>query len=370
MTTRIRILIAVAGLVLFGSVFPAQADTIMFKEAGKKNLTGKIEVESAKGVQFAGKGAFVAADAIADVDYDIASAEIRLYAYRPATSAERAALKAPEAKRPALLDDAIAKYAVLLDKIKAPELAFVKRHARYKVAYLTTLKADLIGTGAARALAIDKFKSFTADERDGWQTPVALETLARLQVEQQDYEGAAQALEALAKALVSEETRQDAQLRLAKLSMQAGKYEAALPKLDALIAALPKDSPYVLRTRLAKAECLAQTKDVPAATALLEGVLKEANERDRETRAAAHNTLGLCYLLGDQPAEARWQFLWVDLVYNQNKAEQAKALYYLARVFARLNQPERADACRQTLLSDPQLAGTEFHERARKEQAK
>src|SRR5262249_38806779 len=97
--------------------------------------------------------------------------------------------------------------------------------------------------------------------------------------------------------------------------------------------------------------------------------------KDPSLKAAAYNALGLSYLhnrdsLPDALQNARWQFLWVDVIYNQDKAEHAKALYHLWRIFRDLEEPERARECLETLLTDRQYAGLEYQRRAQREKDK
>ena len=87
---------------------------------------------------------------------------------------------------------------------------------------------------------------------------------------------------------------------------------------------------------------------------------------DKSLKAVAYNTLGQCYYDSDQLKEARWEFLWVDVVFNQDKSEHAKALYYLSKIFDQLNEPERAQDCRDALLQDRAFAGMEWQRLAQK----
>src|SRR5207237_4425681 len=107
----------------------------------------------------------------------------------------------------------------------------------------------------------------------------------------------------------------------------AGKHEAALQKLQALAAKLSKDTKFIGRVKIAEAECLVAAKKHTEAIALLRQLITEST--DKNLKALAHNSLGLTYYNAEQAKDALWEFLWVDMVYNQDKAEHAKALYYL-----------------------------------------
>jgi len=89
-------------------------------------------------------------------------------------------------------------------------------------------------------------------------------------------------------------------------------------------------------------------------------------------RAAAHNGLGDYYREKGQVEEAFWHYLRVDVLYSQDLEEQARALYWLSKLYekkafeGRAGDPERAKNCRDRLL-DARFAKTEFQALAAKE---
>ena len=116
------------------------------------------------------------------------------------------------------------------------------------------------------------------------------------------------------------------------------------------------------KLRMARAEVLIGINQMDPAIKILQDVVKSSG--DRQTMALAHNTLGECLYKSQKYAEARWEFLFVDTIYNQDKSQHAKALYYLWKTFGHLNDGERGQQCR-TLLDGPQFAGTEFQKLAK-----
>ena len=58
----------------------------------------------------------------------------------------------------------------------------------------------------------------------------------------------------------------------------------------------------------------------------------------------------------------------MDVIYHQDKAEHAKSLYYLADIFAKLGEGERARECLDQLLTDQGFAGVEYQRRAAHEE--
>jgi hypothetical protein len=359
-------LLACAGVL--SVALPAQSqDAIFFNQTGKKNLVGRIAEESPQGVKFKNQDVLIPAESIRDIEYEAPDAEVRIKITRPAYNAEVAfRAEADDKKRLPKLEAALAKYQAALPKLD-DKTSFLFRHFLFKIAALSAQKADILGTESERIQAIALLKKFTAEHPRSWQLVQALTVLARLQVEGKDFAGAEQTLKALAEAPVSEGARQQADLTAAQLSMKTGKYEEARLKLEAVAAKLPPDSPAAQKARLAQAECLAATKNIPAARQILQGLLEKAVNPD--VKATAYNTLGYCDFLDNRMKEARWAFLWVDMVYNQNKAEHAKALYYLHQVFSRLND-ERARDYLDALLNDQQLTGQEFQRRAIEERKK
>jgi hypothetical protein len=85
-------------------------------------------------------------------------------------------------------------------------------------------------------------------------------------------------------------------------------------------------------------------------------------------KALAANTLGDYYRETGKQEDAFWQYLWVDIVYNQDKHEQAKALYHLSKLFDHVKgDAARAVACRERLLKDKEFSGLEYQKLAAKE---
>jgi tetratricopeptide (TPR) repeat protein len=216
-------------------------------------------------------------------------------------------------------------------------------------------------------MAIAKLSDFKNKHADSWQIAGCLKLLAQLQLEAKRYADAEQTYKELSGANVAEPIRQEAELSAAHVSLRAGKHELARKKLQELIAKLPKDSPFIARAHIAQAECLIAAKKPEEARKTLKQILKATG--DKALKAAAYNALGESYAKAGMLKEARWEFLWVDVVYNQDRNEHAKALYYLWWIFSQLNEPERAQECLETLLNDTQFNGVEYQRLGREKKA-
>ena len=58
--------------------------------------------------------------------------------------------------------------------------------------------------------------------------------------------------------------------------------------------------------------------------------------------------------------DALWAYLWVDVVYHQNRQEHAKALYHLYKLFKDRQDEAKAKQCKERLEKDKQFAGLEY----------
>jgi len=103
------------------------------------------------------------------------------------------------------------------------------------------------------------------------------------------------------------------------------------------------------------------------AQAVGDGIFPHWTLDDKSLKAVIHNALGVCLFDKEDYKGARWEFLWVDVTYNQDKNEHAKALYFLWKIFDQLGDAERGQECREMLLNDRTFAGTEWRARAQKE---
>jgi hypothetical protein len=56
----------------------------------------------------------------------------------------------------------------------------------------------------------------------------------------------------------------------------------------------------------------------------------------------------------------------VDVVYNQDRVQHAKALYHLWDLFSKEGDASRAQECREALMA-PEFAGLEYQKRVQKD---
>lgn len=92
---------------------------------------------------------------------------------------------------------------------------------------------------------------------------------------------------------------------------------------------------------------LGQLKEAEKYLAQLE---KEA--QDVRTKALLHLGRGDVYRLSGRVRDAMWEYLWVDVVYNQERDLTARALFWLVEVFRKLGEEEKAKVCQERLLNE------------------
>lgn len=329
-----------------------RADDINFVDRVKKDAakaTGTIVDESPSEISYktgTGGSKKIAAGDVIDVFYEVRP-KLRPD-YRSASNKERAVEKAnnDDARKKAIAE-AIKEYQSLLPQLAEEEKKFPQRHAQYKIAYLTAKLADVDPTQADAAM--DAVKQFLKEQSGGWQTLPAAKLLARLQMDRSDFDGAQKTYEDLSKMdKVSDEVKQECNLLSAQAMTRAKKYKEARSRLEDALKSVAADSPEAARVRVFLAECRAATGELPAAIKDLEDVI--GKNPDAGLRALAYNTLGDCYVAAKQPKDALWQYLMVDVIYNQDKQEHLKAMQALVKVFEEIKDENRSKQYKEKLL--------------------
>jgi tetratricopeptide (TPR) repeat protein len=357
-------------LVLFAAVGPPARADLVFVRGREKPVNGDVKSEDAKAVVVTVKDAkkksvdeSIPAMDVLDIHYDsLGPAELRLGsgAYGLAKKEDKEAHEtADPVKRKASLAKAIENYSETLKKMNANVLA--RRNIEYRLAILTNMQAATENLGTEKALA--KLLDFRKRFPTSWQINHVMPLVAQLQIAGGDGAAAEETFKEMSEMeTLPADVRRDAELMIVQVLIRGGKAEQAQKKLDALSAKAGKSPAFASRIEMARAEVLISQKKIDQAVKLLQQVVKE--NTDKTVKAQAHNTLGECLFKANRYNEALWEFLWVDAVFNQDKSQHAKALYFLWKSFEQLGDADRAQECRQQLLTDRLLAGTEYQRKA------
>lgn len=97
------------------------------------------------------------------------------------------------------------------------------------------------------------------------------------------------------------------------------------------------------------ARCKGESGDVKEAVASLKKIVKEQNPDNARLFATAFNSLGSIYLKQNMIKEARTEFLKTELLYPTAADEHAEALHHLTKIWAQLNENDRAIQAKERL---------------------
>ena len=328
-----------AALVVFLSAAPAAAqparDAVTYLDRKDNKLVvvpdAAVTKESPAGVEFKAKGETrtVAAPDILRVDYG---------SLPGVTAGDFIVLRQlEEADDLAKLQ---AKYADL-GKKAGPAGARTRRVLAFREGMTAARAADRRTDPAAFRPDADRaatlLAEFAARPDPGWEVWPAARTAARLRMELGDFAGAATILGRLTKVPgLPPELQIEAKLAEAGAALRAGGGAKLLDELRT-DPSVPASGP--LRDRL--------TVLTAAAGPPLEAAVAAAS--DPVARAVGYGRLGDWHLSAGRPADARWAYLWVAVVYTQDRDERVVALHRLAEVFDALGDADRAARFRAEL---------------------
>ncbi len=281
---------------------------------------------------------------IIDIIYDVPGS-VRL-TYRSAQGDERriADPSVKEEERKKAFNDALKSYREILPRLAGEKSKFAERHVQYKIARLLASRTEEDLSPMESSLAA--LVRFTKEHSDGWQISQAAKLLAQLQLDRGDLDGARMTYERLAAvANIPKEVRQDCELGVIETFIRGKKFTQAEGRLQALLKGVPANDPQAARVAVYQAKCAGASGQLANAVAQLENII--AKTTDRDLKALAYNALGDCYRLNAKPREALWPYLWVDVIYHQDRQEHLKAMAELSKLFE-----EQGDAARAKEYKD------------------
>lgn len=224
---------------------------------------------------------------------------------------------------------------------------FVQRTAQFKQAEIVAGLALADPGRAAEATGL--LEAFVRAVPAGRQTAVALDLLARLQLQKGDFDHLDRTIADLAK-LPGGALRSD--LLKARASARRNDHAAAVAGLDQLIKAAPAGSPLSREAHLARAEGLAALKKTAEAEAEVLAVIKSLPAEDFAAQSIAYNTLGDCYRVAGRPKDALFAYLHTDVLYAKDREQHPRALAQISRLWRELKRDDRADEAWQRLQKD------------------
>lgn len=328
------------------AVVPAvrAADEVQFYDGAARKpakVTGTIENETPSGIVLKSTGAVreVPASIIIEVVYEVPGNVLLDYGRARAEETRVADPNLKEEERQKHLADALAGYRDLQSRLTGEKSRFARCHMQYKAARLLARQAEDDPTQAEAA--VEALQAFRKQNPGSWQLAAASQLLGRLQLERGDADGAYKTFQELAGTeSLAKEAKQEADLLMGQALIRGRKFAEAEKLLKDLQSGLPADDPQSARLQIYLAQCLAGTNQLDQAVTQLEGFI--AKTTSKELKAVAYNTLGDCYLMRGRPKDALWSYLWVDVIYHQDRKEHAKAVGQLAKLFKELGDEARA----------------------------
>jgi tetratricopeptide (TPR) repeat protein len=315
---------------------PAQ-DTIRYldrKAMKETTAAGTIQDENPSAVSYkpgggAGTKEIPALD-ITDVIYEVPGG-VRL-TYRSAVGEETKANNptTKDNERTASLNLALKNYQEVLAKLSAEKNKFAERHVQFKIGRLLARLAE--DNPEQMDAALESLANFVKKYPDGWQITQAAKVLARLQMSKGDPDAARKTYETLAAVdNLPKQVKQDCDFLIADALLAGKKYAEAQKLLQGIVKGLAVDDPVAVRGKIYLAECLGVSGKLPEAVTELEAIIKKTT--DKNLLGAAYNALGDCYRLNGRGKDALWQYLWVDVIYHQDKQEHQRAMEQLVKLF-------------------------------------
>jgi hypothetical protein len=208
--------------------------------------------------------------------------------------------------------------------------------------------ADDAGWKGKAETAAKLLEDYLIANKTGWELWPVARTAARLQMELGDYQKAARTWGALAQNNdMPADLRQEAGLQEIDVLIRGKQAAVASDRVGKLLPGAPAGP---VKDRLTIYQLAAKTIDSPDPSGGVGAIEAEiAKTKDPDVRAVGYGMIGELYLAADKPRDAMWAFLWVEVVYRQDRDEVAKALVRLAECFRLQNDEERMNAYRDKL---------------------
>jgi hypothetical protein len=365
---RLLALAALVGL-LGAAAAPAQDQIRYFNRKTQKedSVKATVTAETPGKITYqvgSGKPEDVAAVDILEIRYQAPRA-LNALEYRAPFAREDRALLEKGAKRVLLLKEALQGYQDIL-----PKLAGARAHQRNTAFRATQVLAALAEADPNGAeAAVTELRKFIAEQGDGWQLVPATKSLVRmLEIKGDQADILAAYDDAARNPAVTPEVRREFGLLATRHLLRRGKAAEAAARLKTVREGVARDDPLLPRLEVYQAACALAAGRAEGVDRALQKVI--GGDADNDVKALARNTLGDYFLARGDKEEAFWQYLWVDITYNQDREELARALYQLSRLYADVRKDTvRARECLERLADEKEFGGLELHKKALAERA-
>jgi hypothetical protein len=218
--------------------------------------------------------------------------------------------------------------------------AKTKQYLSFKKAWITTKILDESEDEEwAKTIepAVKEWDDFLNEYKTGWEIWTAAHTLSRLYAEQNKFKEASSLWRRLSQKdyELPADLKVEAILQLLDAQIRSGSYATVATDADAELKS-GKHSPLV-KEKLAIYARAGSVGENPAPNTLSDAAkdirkLIDASH-DKGVQAVGFSMIGELYLASKKPHDARWEFMWVDTVFNTDKNEAFKAAVRLKQCF-------------------------------------
>lgn len=199
--------------------------------------------------------------------------------------------------------------------------------------------------------AVAKLDDFVKSHSDNFRYFDALQLLGAVQLAVKDYTGAEKSFGQLARAPWSD-YKMAAQNSTAKLAFQKGDLAAALSAYEQVLSQSGSSPGEISRRNealIGKASVQLKQGNADIALQAVQEAIAKTDPEDSAVQAGAWNLKGDCLKTQGKVKEAILAYLHVPVLFEKEKVALAEALYNLAVLWPRADQPERGLAARQEL---------------------
>lgn len=220
----------------------------------------------------------------------------------------------------------------------------------------SALKADLeflIARTTAKLAAEDpkllgdaarELERFRSAHPDHFRDFEALSLLGNVQLLQNDFAKARATFRQLSEAPWSD-VKLTARNAEGRILLAENKIDEAVRAFEESISAAGDNAAHAsqrVEAMLGKATALEKKSEYAEAAKILEGILEQSSENNSAVQAQACVRLGGAYQAAGNVRDALLAYLRVDVLYFNEKAWHAEALYHLSQLWARDGKPDRA----------------------------
>ena len=245
------------------------------------------------------------------------------------------------------MNQLVKEYTTFIANFRDTKSVGFKRQIQYR---LVAIRAALAEKREDQLDAIRQLDKYRKENPGGWQLVPVVRQEVQMMTEIEMLEEAATVLEEASRTPnLSKPIKQELELSLIDLMIRAGKATQIEGRINDALRTIPADDPLAARLKVFQIGCQSAKDDPAKSASQLMAIIDKT--QDAGLKALAYNTMGDCYNAKGLKKEAMWSYLWVDVVYNQDKTEYAKAVERLSKVFKDLNDDPRAEKYHEKLKS-------------------